>query len=66
MNEEQGYDNQISELESWMNFDLKLTPADGSDPMMYHSFTRNFAMLVTTWSIRRELAMNDEQGSSTT
>ena len=49
-----------------MNFDLKLTHADGSDTMIYHSFTRNFAMLVTSWSKRGELAMNEEQGSTTT
>ena len=59
-------DNQISELKSWMNFDLKHTHADGSDTMIYLSFTRNFAMLVTSRSIRSELAMNEEQGSTTT
>ena len=49
-----------------MNFDLKLTHADGSDTMKYHSFTRNFAMLVPAFSIRSELAMNEEQQDSTT
>ena len=34
--------------------------------MIYHSFTRNFAMLVTAWSIRSELAMNEKQGPTTT
>ena len=59
-------DSQISELESWMNFDLKLTHTGGSDTMIYHSFTRNFALLVTAWSIRSELAMYEKQGSTTT
>ena len=61
-----GNDNQISELESLMNFDLKLTHTDASDTMIYHSCTRNFAMLVTAWSIRSELAMNEKQGPTST
>ena len=59
-------DSQISELESWMNYDLKLTHTGGSDTAIYHSFTRNFAMLVTPWSIRSELNMNEKQGPTTT
>ena len=49
-----------------MNFDLKHTHSKGSGTMIYQSFTRNFAMLVTFWSKRSELAMNEEQGSTTT
>ena len=58
-------DSQITESETWMNYDLKLTHTGGSDTMIYHSFTRNFAMIVTAWSIRSEL-MNEKQGSTTT
>ena len=49
-----------------MNYDLKLTHTGGSDTMIYHSITRNFAMLVTAGSIQSELAMNEKQGSTTT
>ena len=71
MNEKQGsttteMTSQITELETWMNYDLKLTHTGGSDTMIYHSFSRNFAMLVTAWSIRSELAMSEKQGSATT
>ena len=49
-----------------MNFDLKHMHTDGSETMIYDSFTRNFAMPVTAWSIRIELAMNEKQGPTTT
>ena len=49
-----------------MNFDSKHTHVDGSDTMKYQSFRRNFAMLVPALSIQSELAMNEEQGSTTT
>ena len=47
-------------------FDLKLMHTDASDTMIYDSLTRNFAMPVTAWSIRSELAMNEKQGPTTT